>query len=519
MIMPANPIPRVRHACLFTDRTDGIIVDLFAGGGGASIGIESAFKAAGIDKHVDVAINHDPNAIACHTRNHPLTDHLQSDVFEVSPSEVADGRRVRLLWASPDCTDFSKAKGGKPNRSVKRRSLAWVVIRWAFEVSPDVIMLENVEEFEQWGMLDEDGMPIRDGSCFDAWVDSLKHLGYEVQWRLLRACNYGAPTIRRRLFVVARRDGRPITWPKETHGKVATKQLKPYRTAADIIDWAEPMLSIFATPEEAKAWGLQNGKHSPRRPLAENTLKRIATGVKRYVLDSTDPFILSIANYGSDRAQMRSTKQPLSTVTAWPKGGHHALVTAFIAKHYTGVVGAPITTPLPTTTASGAQNQLVAVHMIHMYGSNKAASNGRPQNPLKTITAGGLHAGVVSAFLTKYYGNDQHGQPLDQPLHTIPTKERFGLVTVQVEGEPWAIVDIAMRMLTPRELARAQGFQDDYVIDEGPDGEKFTKSVQVRLIGNSVCPPMSRALVSANVVPCWYESTPQVSTQREAVVA
>ncbi|MFW6033445.1 MAG: DNA cytosine methyltransferase, partial [Phycisphaeraceae bacterium] len=197
---------------------DGLIIDLFAGAGGASTGIEEAFVQAGYNRPVDVAINHDPDAVSCHEANHPLTEHQRTDVFDVDPEEVTQGRPVWLLWASPDCTDFSKAKGGRPIRTVKRRSLAWVVIRWAFAVRPDVITLENVEEFQQWGLLDANGLPIRDGSIFEIWVNCLRYLGYRVEWRELRACDYGTPTTRNRLFVVARCDGKPITWPEPTHG-------------------------------------------------------------------------------------------------------------------------------------------------------------------------------------------------------------------------------------------------------------------------------------------------------------
>lgn len=563
MLNKVREIPRVGSPRLFEP---GMVVDLFAGGGGASIGIEQAFAMAGIPKHVDVAINHDADAIACHARNHPLTEHLQSDVFDVDPEIVTEGRRVRLLWGSPDCTDFSKAKGGKPNRSVKRRSLAWVIVRWAFAVKPDVIMLENVEEFEQWGLLDEDGLPIRDGACFRAWVDSLKSLGYAIEWRTLLACDYGAPTTRKRLFVIARCDGRAIVWPEPTHGDSNERaanghrsetetnddnfvfdaprcinfavgntdrldggsnrgrvgkqpeqaktsndgksRLTPYRTAAEIIDWSEPMLSIFATPQQAKAWARAHGRHAPRRPLADNTMRRIANGVMRYMVRAERPFILRTGGWWtsaeSNEFRGQSVAEPLGTITA----GYHnkALVTPIIqqVQHSSsakGVHGGDEPMPTVTATPKGGGHALVSAFLSKHYGG--VVGHGLDQT-LGTVTTVDHHS-VVAAFLAKYYGNDEHGQAADEPLHTVPTVERFGLVTVMLDGEPWAVVDIAMRMLTPRELARAQGFQDDYVIDEAADGRRLSKRAQVRLIGNSVCPPMSRALVGANVVPGWNE--------------
>jgi DNA (cytosine-5)-methyltransferase 1 len=533
-IASIGDIPRVRQPWL-DGLDEGLIVDLFAGGGGASIGIEQALAAAGIHRHVDLAVNHDADAIACHGRNHPLTEHRQEDVFDIPPVAATGGRPVALLWASPDCTDFSKAKGGKPNRSIKRRSLAWVVVRWAFAVRPAVIMLENVEEFRDWGLLDGDGMPVRDGRCFEAWRDSLRHLGYRVESNILRACDYGAPTTRKRLFVVARCDGRPIIWPEVTHGAVAgghylgeeenNKQpqdgavyasrasrlrqkldtgnstggrlpdakrvdhslgrLKPYRTAASCIDWSEPMLSIFATADQAKAWARAHGRPCPRRPLAENTMRRIASGVVRYVLQAKRPFIVRMGHQSnitgeSRRFRWQSVDKPLSTVTA----GYHD------------------------------KALMCPVMVQHNHGQKP---HYRADEPVRTICAGGTHHALVAAFLAKYYGEGGQWQSPADPLHTIPTVERFGLVTVELDGQTWAVVDIAMRMLKPRELARAQGFQDDYVIDEGKGGRKLSNRVQVRLIGNSVSPYMSRALTAANVVPHWGDLCAAVA--REEVAA
>lgn len=538
-----------------------LVIDLFAGGGGASTGIEQA-----IGRHVDIAVNHDPEAVSLHQANHPQTQHHVSDVFEVDPRTVTGGRPVGLLWASPDCTFHSKARGGKPhrdrNKARRRRGLAWVVCHWARDVRPRVICLENVEEFQHWGPLNEDGQPCpeRKGSTFRRWVAQLRNLGYQVEWRELRACDYGAPTIRKRLFLVARCDGQPIVWPQPTHGApdslpVKQRKLKPWRTAADCIDWSITAPSIFER----------------ERPLAEATMRRIAKGIQRYVIDAAEPFIVEFANRSRDG--LDAIAKPLRTVTATPEGGSfalcsptliqtgygerpgqaprvprldkplgtvvsgqkHALVSAMLAKHYGGVVGQAMTaptgtvttvdhhslvtatlvdvahgeispsgvkrwgkghrsagTPLPTVTASGGNSALVTSNMVKLRGTSTAAAT---DAPVHTISAGGTHHAEVRAFLIKYYGSDQDPQMLE-PLHTVTTKDRFGLV--MVKGEPYAIVDIGLRMLTPRELYRAQGFPDTYVIDRGADGRPLTKTAQVRMCGNSVCPPLSRALVAAN---------------------
>lgn len=532
-----------------------LVVDLFAGGGGASTGIEEA-----IGRHVDIAINHDPEAISLHEANHPQTRHFVSDVFEVDPVVVTDGQPVGLLWASPDCKHFSKAKGGKPV-SKKIRSLAWVVVKWAAAVKPRVICLENVEEFQTWGPLgaDDKPCPLRKGQTFQRWKRQLERMGYVVEHREMRACDFGAPTIRKRLFLVARRDGMPIVWPEPTHGKpdslpVQQKRLKPWRTAAECIDWSVPAPSIF---ERSK-------------PLADATCRRIAKGIMRYVVEADEPFIVSIANWSSD--SVRPAAEPLSTVTANPKGGHHALcvptlvqtgygerdgqasraldigkplgtvvasqkhalVTAWLAKHYTGVVGSDladpmgtattvdhhslvtanlvhmghgegkdgtkrfshgirsVADPLNTVTASGAAAGIVTAHMLKLRGDNVGSGAGEP---LHTVSAQGTHHAEVRAFLIKYYGTD--GDPaITEPLHTVTTKDRFGLVTIH--GTEYAIVDIGLRMLTPRELYRAQGFPESYRIETGADGRHTTKTAQVRMCGNSVCPPLARAIVAAN---------------------
>lgn len=459
-----------------------LVVDLFAGGGGASTGIEQA-----IGRPVDASIDHDPEAVALHQANHPQTLHHVSDVFEVDPVIVADGRPVGLLWASPDCTFHSKARGGKPFRdrgqANKRRALAGVVVRWARAVRPRVICLENVEEFQHWGPLDASGQPCPDrrGSSFRRWVAQLRNLGYAVEWRELRACDYGAPTIRKRLFLVARCDGQPIVWPAATHGApeslpVRQRKLLPWRTAAECIDWSVPTPSIFERT----------------RPLADATCRRIARGIVRYVIEAAEPFIVPLRGTSAAHSSTHSTGAPLSTVSAG--GTHHALEAAFLAKHYTGVVGSELREPIGTVT-SVDHHSLVAANLITIDNQSSSGGTSPAGAPLKTTVTENRHA-LVQSFLVKYYGSVVDGLPLTDPLHTVPTRDRFGLVVVK--GQPYAIADIGLRMLTPRELYRAQGFPPDYIIDRGADGRALTKTSQVRMCGNSVCPPAARALVASN---------------------
>lgn len=550
---------------LLLDIHDEIIVDNFAGGGGASTGIERA-----LGRRVDVAINHDPQAIAMHTANHPETEHHCESVWDVDPRTVKPGRPIGLLWLSPDCKHFSKAKGGTPvDKNI--RALAWVALRWVAIRKPRIIMLENVEEFVTWGPLTEgqDGKlypcPKRRGREFNAFTNALRRHGYQVEWRELRACNFGAPTIRKRLFLIARRDGLPIRWPEPTHydpkrhpGKKklrngAGQVMQPWRTAAECIDWSIPCPSIFERT----------------RPLADATCKRIAKGLMRYVVNSAEPFIVPVSHSGDFR--VHDINEPLRTVTGSSRsthalvapvlavnttghpggavdapahtittGGHHALVTAFLAKHYGGVVGSDMNNPIGTIT-SVDHHSLVAASMVHM-GHGEQCSTGakrwshgvrdieQPLNtitaqgaaaglvtsnllklrgdnvgqatdePLRTISAGGTHFAEVRAFLVKYYSEGGQDQDLRDPMHTIPTRDRLGLVTVA--GEDYAIADIGLRMLAPRELFRAHGFPEDYIIEwgMGPDGQRIplTKTAQVRMCGNSVSPPMAAALVRAN---------------------
>lgn len=648
-------------------KLDGIIVDNFAGGGGASTGIEAALGRA-----VDIAINHDEAAIRMHEVNHPDTVHVRNNIWQVDPRDVVKGRHVALAWFSPDCKHFSKAKGGKP-REKSIRDLAWVVVLWAEKVKPDLILLENVEEFRTWGPLDSEGFPIKEraGETFDQWCKALRKAGYKLQFKELRACDYGAPTIRKRFFMVARRDGQPIVWPEPTHAPadpaeratwltrmrkagfrpdVAT--LKPWRTAAEIIDWSIPCPSIFER----------------KKPLAEKTLRRIAHGIMKFVVNSPRPFIVPLTHHGSDgrsyglgnplptvtganRGEMalvsphvtkfrsgaigHAVDEPLHTVTAnsfvkRPGGAaplgvveakvapvvigtafkntraarafdpqdplrtqtgqaEHAiaeailspvivgcggrrgqsapvgpeqpyptttakadacLVQAFMAKYASGnaptgadeptqtveakskhtVVaahlaqmnkerrgvkpGRPADAPISTVTTSGSHQQVVTSNLLKLRGgddSHLASSGVATDEPLHTVCASGTHMAEVRAFLIKYYGNEQDGHGLDNPLGTVTVQDRFGLVTVTIDGEEYVIVDIGMRMLTPRELFNAQGFPADYIIDHDADGKPMTKTAQVAKCGNSVCPPLAEALVRANMADAIAE--------REAVAA
>ncbi|MCJ8008924.1 DNA cytosine methyltransferase [Lederbergia wuyishanensis] len=410
-----------------------IIVDNFAGGGGASTGIE---MATGLN--VDIAINHDPAAIAMHKANHPDTEHYLESVWDVDPREVVKGRKVGLCWFSPDCTHFSKAKGGKPKKK-EIRGLAWVAVRWAATVRPRVIILENVEEFKTWGPLLENGHPDpnKKGKTFKAFVNALKRQGYQVKFKELRACDYGAPTTRKRFFMIARCDGKPIIWPKATHGEpdevnVQLGLKKPYRTAGEIIDWSIPVPSIFGR----------------KKPLAENTMIRIGRGIGKFVLED-EPFVVDDAAYflihyythQGDEVRGSSLREPISTI---PTANRFGLVKATLTENIT------------------LNNETEKVY----------------------------------AFLTKFYGSDI-GQSLNGPLHTITTKDRFGLVTVK--GSYKGISDIGLRMLQPRELFNAQGFPTDYIIDKDFEGKSYPKTSQVARVGNSVPPPFAKSLVKANL--------------------
>lgn len=642
-----------------------IIVDNFAGGGGASTGIEMA-----IGRSVDIAINHDPNAIAMHTTNHPDTLHYCESVFTVKPKIVTAGRPVALAWYSPDCRHFSKAKGAKPvEKSI--RGLAWIELRWGLEVRPRVMMLENVGEFRTWGPLLAGEMrpdPERTGETFEAFIGMLttgiqadhpalaecceflnisldsedaarlvKGLGYTVEYRELRACDYGAPTIRKRFFMVARCDGKPVTWPEPTHGDpkseaVRTGHLKPWRTAAECIDWSIPAPSIF----------------DRKKPLAENTLRRIARGIQRFVIDSEQPYIVPFVvkcNHTSTKTSYdcfrgQTLGEPLQTVTKSPG---YAVAVPHLTKFRTGATGQNVTDPVPTITAGsstrpggnghalgivetalmpflagnggseyqakprainkpahtvmkesrvclaapiiarqfgnstghradkpsatitaggGGKSQLVSAFLAKHYGGNYTGpgvgldepahsvttvdhhaavaahlvvnntghAGGAADSPAHTVTTGNHHA-VVASHLVKLRGTCRDGQRTDEPAPTITAgglhvgevqttlavdeydEQRAQLVLaflrkycgedctglVTIDGVVYRIVDIGMRMLQPRELYRAQGFPDWYVIEHDFRGVKYAKDKQVARCGNAVPPQFAEALVRANL--------------------
>ena len=569
-----------------TSLIDELIVDNFAGGGGTSTGIELA-----LGRPVDIAINHDPDAVAMHRANHPYTKHYCESVWDIDPVVACAGRVVGLAWFSPDCKHFSKAKGGKPvNKNI--RGLAWIVLRWAAKVKPRVIMLENVEEFKTWGPI-RNGKPVkaRSGETFQQWKGQLESLGYTVEMKELRACDYGTPTIRKRFFIIARCDGRPIVWPEPTHGDpkseaVMSGKLKPWRTAAEIIDWSLPCPSIFDTAEEI--WE----KHGLRavRPLADATLRRIARGMKKFVFDNPEPFVVdfkfdnrprgagepmntitAVNGYGlavsyvmpnnnnnvptgatdpiptvttgnrnfvitptliqyHDEQSEREVRgqevgKPIMTVDASPR---YAMVSAFLSKYYAGGyegAGSAATCPLHTVTGID-HNAVVAANLIKLQQNSVGQTMDEPMHtvmpgaprfglvttnlvtlrnncigqagdePLRTVTASGGHFGEVRTFLMKYYGQGS-GQNVADPLHTATAQDRFGFVTIQ--GTQYAIVDIGLRMLTPRELFAANGFPPDYAIDKDYTGKAYPKSKQVARCGNAVPPQFAEALVRANL--------------------
>lgn len=554
---------------------DYINVDLFAGGGGASTGLEM-----GLERPVHIAINHNPAAISMHQANHPGCFHLQTDVWEVDPVEVLAGRRIGWFHASPDCTHHSQAAGGQP-RKAEIRNLSWVVTKWAGKTRPLVISLENVKQIRQWGPLiakrckktgrvitletiscpktgrainrvAEPGErvprnnqflvpdPKRRGKTWRRFIRALCGMGYNLEHELLKACDYGAPTSRERLFLVARCDGEPIEWPEATHAATPKKGQQPYRTAAECIDWSVPGKSIFNRP----------------RPLADATMRRVAKGVKREVLDRSEPFLVPIANWSQET--VLPIDQPLNTITAWPKGGSFALASPVMvnAAHGEGRPGGvkrwgkgsrPATEPLPTVTASGSGGHAVATAFMAQANGGFNATHSKPldaptttitntgsqqqlvtaflsrqfgasvgqavDDPAPAITAGGMgktslvelqlspevEEGALrcAAFLINYYGNGD-ARSLGAPADTLTTRDRLALVTVWIKGDPYVIVDIHLRMLQPHELYAAQGFPDNYIISHGHDGRKFTKSEQVHMCGNSVSPPPMAAIARAN---------------------
>jgi len=630
---------------------DEIIVDNFAGGGGASTGIELA-----TGRVVDIAINHDPDAILMHRTNHPHTIHYQASVWDVDPVEVCGGRPVGLAWFSPDCKHFSKAKGGKPvDKNI--RGLAWIVLRWAGTVRPRVIILENVEEFRTWGPVRR-GRPVKSktGQTFRQWLGQLEALGYVVEWRELVAADYGAPTTRKRFFLIARSDGRPIVWPEPTHAPADSQEVKagtkkPWRSAAEIINWNLPAPSIFATKEEIRErYGV-----AAVRPLARNTMRRVARGVDKFVIRSASPFLVIVNHAGEFRGQgleeplqtitakhgygvaspvmapltMHNNQnavgtaitEPVNTITGTGAGGHQMLITptlaaigqtgggdrcrsmeepthtqvskaeecvvcpamiqyhteqtervrgqgvtdpimtidasnryglaaatltkyyngdhnqdaaaplhtittrdregvtvANLSKFYGGVVGAAVSDPLPTVTVVD-HNALQTAHMVKLKGTNLG---GQAKDPLQTVTAGGSHHGVVTTRIVKAEpgANLQNWPKIRAALNEFCGYhlEDTEVILFSIGGEWYFMADIGLRMLTPRELYRANGFPDEYKIDRDYTGREYGKTKQVARCGNAVPPPFATALVRANL-PEWCGEEITTMEQLEKAVA
>lgn len=556
-----------------------LIVDNFAGGGGASTGIEMATGMS-----VDIAINHDPEAIKMHKANHPSTRHYCESVWDVDPTKACKGHPVGLAWFSPDCKHFSKAKGGKP-KDKNIRGLAWVTCRWAALVRPRVIMLENVEEFKTWGPLNRSHRPIKkkQGETFKKFVRQLEELGYEVQTKELVAADYGAPTKRKRFFMVARCDGRPITWPEHTHAPVDSEEVKkglckPYVGACTEIDFSLPCPSIFDTSEEIKE------KYGIRavRPLATKTMERIARGLKKFVLDNAEPFIVQCNHSGANWDYCRNMNEPLPTITAKHGFGIvEPIISPYMGTNTTNHPGGDCRDPIHTIT-TGNQQCVVAPTLIQ-YHSETADNDVRGQKldqPLNTVD-GSNRYGLVTSFLHKYYdgGYQGAGDTLKNPLPTITARDHnsicaasliqmnnhcdgrdikeplptitagdghFGEVRaflikyygdctgqdikapldtvtshdrfglVTVNGVDYQIVDIGLRMLEPRELYGCQGFPDDYIIDHDYTGKKYSRTEQVKRCGNAVPPPFARALVKANLPElCNHERMPNMSIAAE----
>lgn len=545
-------------------RPGEIVVDLFAGGGGASEGLK---QALGIDPAL--AYNHDADAIGMHAANHPLTAHHREDIWHADPRVDVAGRPVGWFHASPDCTHFSQAKGGQP-RNRKIRALTWVVLKWAGQLSrvgcaPRIISLENVRQIQTWGPLvakrDKatgrvlkmgggvaaagERVPVElqqlipdkrhAGRTWRQFIAALEALGYVAEWRVLSAADYGAGTSRERLFLVARRDGEAICWPAPTHG---SGRPLPHVSAAECLDFSIPCPSIFTRA----------------KPLADATLRRIARGVQRHVIDAAEPFFITeFANASNGRTW--SGGEPLRTQCAGVKGGHfaavvptlvqtgygeregqqprvpdihsplgtvvaggvkHAVVSAFLEQaNGGGPNGNPAPArscrqPVSAITASGSQQRLVTAHLTAM--AQYVVGNDL-RKPMPTILAGATRFGVVectlspeaeagalrvAAFLINYYGNGT-ALGLAGSLDTITTRDRMALVTVMIRGTPYVIVDIGLRMLKPHELYRAQGFPAGYIHDRTADGRPLSVSAQVRMVGNSVSPPPLRALAQANL--------------------
>jgi len=451
--------------------------DLYCGGGGTSTGMLKALNDKGYKVRL-VALNHSPAAIDTHSANHTEAHHFCWPLEAVDPRQAVPGGKLDLLWASPECTHFSAARGSKP-KCDQSRSAANDVVTWLEDLDVNAFAIENVQEFRTWGPLDEHGkvIPEKKGEYFLQFLNNIRNMGYEVKYRILNAADYGAPTCRKRLIIIGRKDGKELNWPEPTHSETGTF-LPKWRAAHEIIDWSLPIPSIFERD----------------RPLAEKTMQRIAKGIKKFVIDAKKPFLLS---HGKDGvliphiSKMYGTStgsaidEPIHTITSG--GMKHALVTAFLAKHFGTSIGSDAKAPVGTLTTKNKQS-IVAAHLMKYHGgANGDKRNYGLDQPIGTLDCSNRF-GLVQAFLMKYYGSGTNCQSLYDPLGTVTTKERFGIVTI--EHEQYAIMDICMRMLAPHELAAATGFPEDYVF-------KGNKATQVKLIGNAVPVELAEAVVNA----------------------
>lgn len=560
---------KTQYTLALDDNDQAIIIDLFAGGGGASTGLE-----IGLGRKVAVAINHNPKAISMHTVNHPHAKHYQNDVWGVCPLVAAMGRVVGWLHASPDCRHFSQALGGQA-RKEEIRDLSWVVIKYAGKLrkrnkGPWVISLENVKQIQQWGpmiakrdkdtgrVVKLDGSvaavgervprneqflvpdPKRKGRTWRHFVSELKRLGYHVNYWVERNCDYGDPTTRERLYMVATADDQKPVAPPKTHAAKPGKGQMPYRTAAECIDFSDLGKSIF----------------DRKRPLAEKTMQRLAKGVVREVIEKAQPFIVTATHVGGTRVYGTDTQFPtitaahrgelmlaspvlapfltehangsrqriivadssLPTICAAVKGGHFSMAAPILVQCNGGkntTAAHSVGKSISTITTAGSQQQLAAAHLVHMRGNCDARA---ANEPLRTLSAGGQHHGLavsdmtqeplspehmdgalrVAAFLMRYHHTGGQWAALDDPMTTVTTKDRLALVTVWIAGDPWVIVDLRMRMLRPRELYLAQGFPATYNITHGHDGKPFTITEQTHMCGNSVSPGTMAAYARAN---------------------
>ncbi|MGE3278049.1 MAG: DNA cytosine methyltransferase [Vicinamibacterales bacterium] len=437
--------------------------DLFCGAGGSSTGLALACLAAG--QKVDLtAVNHWPIAVETHAANHPEARHLCESLDGVDPRKVIGGR-LDILTASPECIHHSNARGGRPMDD-QSRSTAWHVLRWADALRPSWVLIENVREFVSWGPLGTNGRPLksRKGVLFHQFVETLRAMGYRVEWRVLNAADYGAATTRERFFLVARLGQGPIPWPAQTHAPVGASadlfgERQPWRAAREIIDWQFPSRSIFGRS----------------KPLAENTLRRIAAGARKFQGVDLEPFLYQLSHGG----RSFDVDRPLPTITAGPTGGDLGIVEPFMCVLRNNADGRSLDRPMPGITAGGQHHALVEPFLLQQQSGGAPRAVGQPVPTMATKGA----ISLVEAFLLKFYGSGVNVHPVGVPIGTITTKDRFGLV------EP-AALDIRFRMLQPHELAAGMGFPAGYTF-AGNRGD------QVKQIGNAVEVNQARALFAS----------------------